>query len=479
MRLLNVGETIEKGDEYLSLATGEWVKLVEGCTLFGQPVPMPRLYRRPEAPKPPADVGEGYRPLHAGEFVSNDHDVYDSCLGRWISAVTASLCVGSRLPPELTGFYRCRQENYYYLPKYSNIAYGDEFFNGAWSKVTPGEANGKPVTKELAYRYRRPKSAAGWRLLEKGECLKAGDFHVDCNTGRWVEADKLYSGMVARTGHVRRPQKLLDACIQEELDGLKKTCKELEKSSYPVAKDHCKAVMDNLRIDSDTSSKSFLIDSIDKLASLVKKYETQLGKMKETPHRMLVKGEVIIAGDECVISGNWHPVDTGAIGQGLWESNVGKFRRPGWDDNYRPLVASDVVREGDERLIDKKWGPAIVSVGTAVSGHQAGLWRRKLEKHDSGTVEKLMKELKEAKEHAYRHLNDGEEIKAGDEFVDHNGTWKKATIIGEFIRPGMGKNFRRRQLAVDAGEVERLRAQVKHADDRYYELRKRVQEAIK
>lgn len=157
-RKLGPDEVLRKGDQYPTDACG-WVETFEAGNLVGN-----RTYRRKiETPAAavepgtiPADPGEGYRFLPAGELIEEGDEVFDTKRGRWLRSLDAGFFVESVDAPyrrktetpaaEASPIPTEPDEGYRFLSVGENIEAGDEMFwvGRGWISI-PSELNGTPA----------------------------------------------------------------------------------------------------------------------------------------------------------------------------------------------------------------------------------------------------------------------------------------------------------------------------------------------
>ncbi len=134
-------------------------------------------------------------------------------------------------------------------------------------------------------------------------------------------------------------------------------------------------------------------------------------------YRMLKKGEIIEAGDEMKGNfGQWVPVHLAALGAGLLEVNVGRFRRLVTQE-YRMLKHREIIISGDERKNKEgQWVPVgRPALGTGLHEMNVGRFRRPVAQE-------------------YLMLKKGEVRQEGDEYLSKDGTWHPTKHPGSYVR---------------------------------------------
>lgn len=240
----------------------------------------------------------GYRNLFAGEQIEDGDQVIDG-RGGWTFPAppfsTAPCCSSAR-----------RAEEFEDLVAGQKTKPGDQIFAaGVWQRAPRGMD--VPV---IGPRFRRPTS---YSFVRPGDTIEPGDLVIS-DDGDFVTVPAPTSVISAsncirkRRWHriLSRGERIMSTdewCGNSTPEEWKNALNEhvgarvamdpgspysciFRRSTDREAKaaeciDHCKAVMEDLNLSNDPSSKSFLIDSIDRLAGLVKKYESQIKKMKE------------------------------------------------------------------------------------------------------------------------------------------------------------------------------------------------------
>ena len=171
-----------------------------------------------------------------------------------------------------------------------------------------------------------------YRDLANGEIVQKGD-----EVQYWSPVTMAVGLVVDEKFKFRRPVELSDQSTWSQEDWVREYA-DLEKKIQTQPPGWVRAAWENRveKLEAELEKLNDVIRAYGKLEQSLKGLSSSVDNALETlqqestlpTHRMLKAGEVIKDTDEFITDGSWRAVYLAAVGDGLYESNVGRFRRP-------------------------------------------------------------------------------------------------------------------------------------------------------
>jgi hypothetical protein len=321
---------------------------------------------------------------------------------------------------------------------------------------------------EKYYRQTDEICAEGYRFVEPGETLSAGD-EVRCRDNTWIEVQKSAFGTTCEPGYniVRRPLEEPDPNLAEMTPLEKLVYKTMQLSPnypfthYELAEDIGGSVkkFDRVvrRILRNFADSGIVDETNDELYMVTGPQPPAVEEPNEKPpteshqqYRDLKSGCVLQDGDQYFSHGHseWISCDTiGMIGIAIPPGSLTHYRRPVSKDteaSYRDLEPGEMVEPGDEYYIKQtdSWSPCawLDNWSPTRTQSKSDKYRRpvKAKTEDAVKCETMTENGK-----VYRMLGKDESVQKGDQFRTPIGWVSANNWQGGNGKQGVGCTYRR------------------------------------